>query len=270
MKYRNIRPLVLLGIINFAFTLSACHRSSNLIQYETKTFQKSEASCAPKKEDCTYLSFQYPQFTEAKTPQIVSTLNQEVQFFLLNPSGEYHAKDLADFFQNFFEEHQKAVKDFPKFPQSWYLERTAKVDLNNGWVLVLETMDSEYTGGAHPNTYLKYTNFDAGTGKILKLSNLFTPGYEDKLGSVAEKRFREKQQIPSSQNLEEAGYFFEKGKFKLPDNFSLTPSGLNFYFNPYEAAPYAQGPIEFEVPYSDLKDLILPDGVAARMLKQKK
>ena len=42
----------------------------------------------------------------------------------------------------------------------------------------------------------------------------------------------------------------------LYEDFYFTPSGLCFFFSPYEIAPYSSGIITVEIPYSELPGLI--------------
>lgn len=55
---------------------------------------------------------------------------------------------------------------------------------------------------------------------------------------------------------DENGYLFEKGRFVLNDNFTLTQTGIKFLYNVYEIKPYVAGITELEIPYSDLKDIL--------------
>ncbi|HXR98967.1 MAG TPA: RsiV family protein, partial [Pyrinomonadaceae bacterium] len=61
-----------------------------------------------------------------------------------------------------------------------------------------------------------------------------------------------------------------KGAAAKADNYqgwTITKRGLGIYFDPYQVGPYAAGPQFVLVPYSDLKDLINPDGPVGQFAK---
>ena len=57
----------------------------------------------------------------------------------------------------------------------------------------------------------------------------------------------------------EAGFTFPNGAFTLPRQWGATENGLIFYFNSYEIAPYSEGPTEFALPWSALREIIKPE-----------
>ena len=111
-----------------------------------------------------------------------------------------------------------------------------------------------YTGGAHPNTYRTLLSFDRRTGLPLHLTDLVTD--TTALLLIVEQAFRRQQAIKPEQSLEDEGYFLQDGQFFLPQNVAAGRSGLIFYYNPYEIAAYALGPIELIVPYNQLAVLL--------------
>ena len=84
--------------------------------------------------------------------------------------------------------------------------------------------------------------------------------YERKIG---EKIFRNEKDLRSEEDLTEAGYWFEDGKFALNRNYLITPKSLIFIYNPYEIASYAEGFTEIEIGYDQIKSLIKKDGMLA-------
>ena len=76
---------------------------------------------------------------------------------------------------------------------------------------------------------------------------------------VVEKVFRKQQGLLPQHNLEERGYFLRDGRFFLPANIGMSKKGLIFYYNPYEIAAYALGPIEVTVPYEQLNGILRTD-----------
>ena len=118
-----------------------------------------------------------------------------------------------------------------------------------------------YLGGAHPNSYLNFYNFNLQTGELIKLSDLFIEGFEDELNKIAEQIFRDENGISKDEDLNKAGYRFEENKFKVNNNFSLNDEGIAFFYNSYEIAPYVMGPTKLFISYSAIKNLICRDGI---------
>lgn len=57
-----------------------------------------------------------------------------------------------------------------------------------------------------------------------------------------------------------------RGFFTIEDivpnnNFWLNEEGIHYSYNQYEIAPYSMGVINVTVPYADLSDILLPDGI---------
>ncbi len=151
--------------------------------------------------------------------------------------------------------HKSQVADFPDAATNqWFVETYADTLFHNPVLLSVQFTESTYLGGAHPNTFTHFLNFDKKTGKTL--------GYEDIIKDkkafldIAEGAFRKNQELSVNQNLEEAGYFFEKEIFVLPYNFTFNQNGIYLFFNPYEAGSYALGAIAFTIPYEEVKDVL--------------
>ncbi len=116
-------------------------------------------------------------------------------------------------------------------------------------------------GAAHPYSFSQTINFDFATSRELALADLFAPGV-DYLGPISAVCIAE---------LETTDFFlgFEAGA--APDelnyrSWNLTDDGVLISFDPYQVGPYAAGPQEIRVPYSDLAGLIDPAGPAGAFL----
>jgi hypothetical protein len=87
------------------------------------------------------------------------------------------------------------------------------------------------------------------------------------LTKIAENKFRRLFNIPANKDLINAGFFFNKGIFRLNDNYSFSNYGITFKFNPYEVAAYVYGAPEITIPYSEIKNLIKPVSILGKFLK---
>lgn len=150
--------------------------------------------------------------------------------------------------------YQQLKEDVGIMGGCWEIDIKGDTICSNPHFLTVGLETYAYTGGAHPNTYRTLLSFDRHTGQPLHLTDLVT----DTTGllPLVEQAFRAKQGVRSDQSLEEEGYFLQEGRFFLPENVAAGRDGLIFYYNPYEIAAYAFGPIEVVVPYKKLKTLL--------------
>ena len=151
-----------------------------------------------------------------------------------------------------------------------FLQNTAPT-INNG-----STLDVKYTllsqigdlwsfkfdfsfyadGAAHPGLNSMTLNYDLGQGKELALADLFLPNanYLEAISKYSIAELSEQPFFDSSSS---------NGAQPTPENYrnwNITPNGLMITFDEYQVAPYAAGPQQVRVPYSELRDLINPQG----------
>lgn len=136
----------------------------------------------------------------------------------------------------------------------WELKSKADTTFSSPKLLSVQFESYAYTGGAHPNSNVSLYTFDRQTGRSLTLADLVTD--TTALLSVVEGAFRADQELKPQDNLEERGYFLQNGHFPMPANVGMGRDGMIFYYNPYEVAAYAVGPIELTVPYAQLKHVL--------------
>lgn len=122
---------------------------------------------------------------------------------------------------------------------------------------------SEYTGGAHPNSWTLWMNFDKATGKMLTLNDVFLAGSEKAICQlllkqlIAEMATRlEDNSIQTLKDLQEAGVLNATDMY-LSENFLLEENQVSFMYNRYDIAPYAMGAIALSLPYSEVAQYLL-------------
>lgn len=160
-------------------------------------------------------------------------------------------------FLKLYEEDKEATEGFfaaySASSDTDFVVQTPKV-ISMGHIL------SSYQGGAHPNSYMAIQNFRVADGTLLPPAAFIAD--KEALTILAEKKFRERQSIAPNADLSAEGYFLNEAKqFFLPANIGVLKEGLLFHYNPYEIAPYAVGPIQFVVTYSELGNSVTPNVV---------
>lgn len=148
-------------------------------------------------------------------------------------------------------------------------------DLNVGYEVALAQDDlisvefsigSYYQGAAHPNTFTEVVNYDLKNGKQLKLADLFKPGSKY-LQAIASYCIADLKKQKDKGLLEEEIERGASANAKNYQSWTMTKKGLGINFDAYQVGPYAAGPQFVLVPYSNLKDLINPEGPVGQFAK---
>lgn len=114
------------------------------------------------------------------------------------------------------------------------------------------------TGGAHPNQWGRWLNFDYVTGKLLGQEDVFQATAKadiekillDKLIRMQAEEHPE-ESVLTLEDLQELG-FLQLTNMYIPDNFLLSKEEMLFLFNRYDIAPYSAGEIIIRVSYEEI------------------
>ena len=129
---------------------------------------------------------------------------------------------------------------------------------------VVSLLRTEYSffGGAHPTYGYDTFNIDVKTGEEIRLSDIITD--KEGLDGILIDKLNEKYPDGNFFDLEKS-----LGNFWMDDapeeegatiyTFTMGPSGISFYFDPYALNSYADGAQEIDLTYGDL-DSILKEG----------
>jgi hypothetical protein len=116
------------------------------------------------------------------------------------------------------------------------------------------------TGGAHPNNFYKTLVFDMNGNTVL-LGDLFTAGsnYLDRLSEAAKTQVT--AQLKQRAGASAAESIIADGLAPKEENFTsfvVDSDRIRILIPPYQAAAYAAGSFEVQVPLIDLKDILKP------------
>ena len=156
--------------------------------------------------------------------------------------------------QTFIDEFDRFFKSDP-FPRIWTSESHVKVTQITPSYLELGIDAYTYTGGAHGNYATVFSHYDLTNHQSITLDDIVTKPFQNELTAVAERYFRNQENLPIDQPLDDR-YFFDQGRFHIPDNFALEQDSLLFLYNIYEIKPYVDGKTELRVPYTDIDRLL--------------
>lgn len=237
------------------------------LEYKPVNINRSYGDCADESSNCVSVDISYPEFISQDRDSIVTSINSYIQQSLLYYSyGEVTPTTIDELIQQMINDYKNQQEEFPDYTIGWKESNKISVVFNKEGILSLEFFEFEFMGGAHPNTTVAYENFNTNTGSKIVYSDIFVDGYESTLNKIAEKEFRSVRNIAPDANLDSLGFWFNKNKFELTENFAITDSGLIFFYNNYEIAPYAWGSTKIELSYASIKDIIKPDGILNRII----
>ncbi|MEG1685518.1 MAG: RsiV family protein [Bacteroides sp.] len=272
MKKQLVRLLMLVFLVSSFF--SSCG-NKNQENYGSMTFDSIQVSrtvhlfndtTAP--SCCLTIQYTYP--VKSATPG----LSDSIRISLLSACfGEQYAKleqiAAIDSFTNTYIREYKAdleplyLKDKKNDPdgkdvQAWYSyynNITATPLTDNEDVLVYKVEQNSYTGGAHGINSTLFLNFDAQTGKILHLKDIFKAGYEKGLNELLLAQLMKDKDVSTLEALQDKAYLLETPIYPSED-FFITSEGITFFYNVYEIAPYSNGTTEISLTNKKLKELI--------------
>ena len=98
-------------------------------------------------------------------------------------------------------------------------------------------------------------NFEAKTGRLLTLEDLFADGTENQLNNILLKALKEKTGFATLSELKEHNYLTSVDIY-APENFIIGDETVTFIYNPSEIAAYSEGSIELIIPYTSLDKLL--------------
>jgi hypothetical protein len=267
------KVLVVLQLASLLFIISCADTSDehklqdNSIRIETVILQKQSEGCENRDSgNCAKIKIEYIELKNLPNLSAMEKINSLIQIELLRPVGREKNNNLKELMQNFIDEYKNFKKEFPESQQEWEIERRVDNNFKDDNILSCTSSEYSYLGGAHSNTYLRFTNFKLKSGEIIDLSDILIAGFLPELNSIVEPIFRNEKNLTEDINLTEAGFWFDDDKFSVNNNFSIGKDGLIFVYNNYEITAYAYGPTELFIPYKTIKKLIKPDGLLAGLI----
>jgi len=266
---KNIIPvIVLLSAVVVFLSCGSKSPTENNLNYELVTFQKQSDGCDGVRDDnCAKIKIEFPQITSLENKLVKEKINKSISdLFSQDILGGTKSDNMETMMNAFIEEYETFTKEFPDSYQSWFIERTGEVKMNRDNIFSIDFLDYSFTGGAHPNTIVKFRNYNVSNGEEIGLDEIISANKLDKLTTIAEAEFRKLKELTSEADLGQAGFWFENNKFYLNENFLIRDSSLVFYYNNYEITAYAFGPTELEIPYSKIKNLINENSLIANLL----
>lgn len=205
------------------------------------------------------------RYTDEDGRELFSYTAQHMQFIF--PDAEVADKVILDFL-NRVDVSRSDAEDILRAAQNDYTDTQAwfpyfyqiiysPTRIDHG-VLSLYGIQNSYSGGMHGSKSCTAANYDLMTGDTLTLGSIMhmDADKEDFIERILKQLDVIAEEYYLYDDYEEGVRNRLDGDENLYEDFYFTTTGLNFFFSPYEIAPYSSGIITVEIPYSDLPGLI--------------
>lgn len=274
MKNKMNKVSGLLASLSLAWFLGAC---SPVNQYDYSPYENifleegahlTDDASSPL---CDF-SMDY-SFLKEENDSVAMVINREMQREFLG--GDYAAlapEAAIDSFKNTYIRNYreetgklyavlKAQASSEEEIPAWFDHTYSMVNfLDDGREGIIHVAANMYvdTGGAHPNQWARWLNFDSNTGKRLSQEDVFKPEAKQDIEQLlllsliarqADENPEEK--VETLEDLQKLG-FLQLTSIYIPDNFILGKEEVSFLFNRYDIAPYSAGEIVLRISYEKI------------------
>lgn len=212
-----------------------CKINLKIVYFTDKKFQVTNSALMA--TGLVMPAYYMPETTQKGMPRFVDT-------FMKRYADDY-LKTFAPLYQQ-DREHATAYTQI-------YEVKTRVENPENGVLNYIGTIFTQ-GGGPYGTTITWVRNIDVQTGKILKLDDVFVPGYEKRLNELLLKALQAKFGVNSLEGLQQKGITLAGGVY-APQNFILGNGETTFIYCEQEIAPHAVGEIRLTFDNDDLSDL---------------
>jgi hypothetical protein len=218
-----------------------------------KSQYKSYNNCRPGDDTCSNMMVTYELLTNTDNKDRINKAITDSLTKNLVIAGDKAPASIDEALSRFIDSYTLALHEGESMP--WTFTVTGKPAFSNKKMFSYAVSGDYFTGGAHPNYFTVYYNFDLHKGRAITLNDIFKFGFEDMLNEAIERNFRKAYDIKPGESLKEWGLF--ENIITYNNNFSVTDSGIKFTYNPYEIAPYAAGTLDVVVPFAEIQEKLL-------------
>ncbi len=259
-------PLVLILLVSLSCknqkstpeeTPPSSNDSTKPLSFTTETKKWADGDCDKGDHACLTIELNYPLAKDGKIG-VAEKINDHIRDYLIvsleMEDSEEDITSLDQAAQRYIKSFQEEKESMGDMAHRWAIEIDGKHATYKN-ILVIRLLSYTNTGGAHPNVYQSFTNFDIDSGEELYYEDFVIDSLA--LLKIAEERFYTSRNEMDG-GIEKDDAFWGK-PFYLPENFAVTNKGVKFFYNNYEVLAYVFGPTEFTISYADLKGIMRLD-----------
>ncbi len=204
-------------------------------------------------ENCPSVKITIP--TALEDSKIAKTINNSLKeeiIYLLTFEDGMDVSSIEEAIASFKNGYTIQKNKFPDESIGWEAKIDGEVAYEDEKIVTIQLKTYIFTGGAHGYTPTRFLNFDKKKGLELENWELFKD--LDAFMRFAETKFRVQEHVPLEKSINSTGFMFDDNNFYLSENIGFTNEGLKLYYDQYEVASYADGPIVLNLPYKEIAD----------------
>jgi len=244
----TITLILFLSAFFFSYKKSAIS-PSNSTRVESVSFTDQSA-------DSSYeIDVQYPHLSGFSDAYIQDTVNKNI-------------KNSMELIISDFKNRDAEMTHYKEAPKSTFFARYEVSLLSKNIFSFRENISEYSSGSAHPNSYTQTFGYNLDSGKSISLQSLFSQNsdYLQKISHICISSLLSNLGEDDKQFMEEWIKNGAGAKEENFQNFLFSESGIVFIFDPYQVGPYAMGSQEVTIPYSELRDIGVVEGVISRLI----
>ena len=246
-----MRTIYLLPIIYIIFIIGCDSRNKaekELLDYTMEKIVHQTPDCEPERDPCLMVDLTYPVFNNGDSvAQFLANRiikNSTLDFLGMGDVESTTDPNLNQAVLDLDRSMAQVIKDFGPPPTGWEANMSTTELYRSDSVLVFHVGSMTYFGGAHPNSNIRFLNFNRKTGGLVPLGYLI--GDLSDFTHRAEVAFKNKY-LKDAETYADAGFSFLGGKYTLPANYALLGDSIRLHYNKYEISSYAAGDFEITV-----------------------
>ena len=246
-----------------ALLLCACSEESETITFETVSANKTVALTADSLSPTCSVDIRLEQAT-ARSGRAGEVINATVTERLLDRNDDNMQKSAEAYADDYTSNYRRTLLPLynqdsdDSHKQAWYhyhyIINSHTQKGSKGTLVYLADINYR-EGGDHAVNQRVVMNFEAKTGRLLNIRNVFIEGFEEQLKPLLLKALQEKTGLESIKALHDNGYLRHSDIY-VPANFILGSDAVTFVYNPDEIAPYTVGSIELTIPYATVDRIL--------------
>ncbi|MAP55791.1 DUF3298 and DUF4163 domain-containing protein [Altibacter sp.] len=189
--------------------------------------------------------------------EVSEKINYKIASFVINalhlgdPEEAPTAGTISEAITQFIKMYRIHSAEFPDMGAAYFANVSVTETFRSSHLLSFELKHYLFTGGAHGYGSTIYMHIDPLTGAEIHTEALFAD--LDGFTTFAEKKFREANDIPTSENINATGFWFKEDTFALPEHIGVSEQYIILRYNQYDIASYAAGPIELLIPRKEVE-----------------
>ena len=246
-----------------ALLLCACSEESETITFETVSANKTVALTADSLSPTCSVDIRLEQAT-ARSGRAGEVINATVTERLLDRNDDNMQKSAEAFADDYTSNYRRTLLPLynqdsdDSHKQAWYhyhyIINSHTQKGSKGTLVYLADINYR-EGGNHAVNQQVIMNFEAKTGRLLNIRDVFIEGFEEQLKPLLLKALQEKTGLATMKALNDNGYLRHSDIY-VPANFILGSDAVTFVYNPDEIAPYTVGSIELTIPYATVDRIL--------------